>query len=340
MEGYIEYSKVEAAAIEARKRNGVKLAGTDKFRVALLAIDVQRTFCDPKGQLFVGGRSGTGAIDDSRRLCEFVYRNASVITGIHPTLDTHRRAQIFHPAFWLDPQGSHPAPMTMITLDDVKSGKWRPNPACAFSALNNSNAISYLEAYALHYVQTLSQDGKYALMVWPYHAMLGGNEYSLVPAVHEAFFYHASLREATTQFEVKGGNPMTENYAVTHPEVLLDHQKVGIAKKNVRFMETLLNYDVVIIVGQAKSHCVAWSIQGLLDQVAAVDPRLAAKIYLVEDLTSPVYVPAQFTGTGKPIDFTDQADEAFDRFKSAGMHVVRSVDPIASWPGVAASVGA
>lgn len=328
---YVKYHEVEATALRARRDHQVALAATDKMKVALLAIDVQKTFCDPTAQLYVGGRSGTGAVDDSRRLCEFVYRNARVITSIHPTLDTHRRAQIFHPAFWVDGAGNHPDPMTMISLEDLDKGKWRPNPAAAFSALGNADAVAYLEAYARHYVQELSQDGKYLLMVWPYHAMLGGNEYALVPAVHEAFFYHSALRETTTAFEVKGGNPMTENYAVTHPEVLVDHRRVSIAKRNTKFLETLLANDMVIIAGQAKSHCVAWSIQGILDEIARTDPNLAKKVYLVEDLTSPVVVPGI-------IDFTDQADAAFERFRKAGMNVVRSTDPIETWSGVAKNI--
>jgi nicotinamidase-related amidase len=325
---YVKYDEVEAEALRVRRVSGVPLAATDKMKVALVPIDVQRTFCDPAAQLFVGGRSGTGAIDDSRRLCEFVYANAAVITSIHPTLDTHRRAQVFHPAFWVDKNGNHPAPMTMISLDDLDSGRWRPNPAAAFSVLGDANGVAYLEAYARHYVKALSQDGKYLLMIWPYHAMLGGNEYALVPSVHEAFFYHAALREVTTSFEIKGGNPLTENYAVTHPEVLTDHRNTAVAKRNVKFLETLLANDMVLVAGQAKSHCVAWSIQGILDEIASKDPTLAKKVYLLEDLTSPVVIPGV-------IDFTDQADAAFERFRAAGMNVVKSTDPIESWPGVA-----
>lgn len=328
---YVKYHDVEAAALRARGDHQVKLAATDRFKVALLPIDVQKTFCDPAAQLYVGGRSGTGAIDDSRRLCEFVYTNARVITSILPTLDTHTRAQIFHPAFWVDSAGNHPAPMTMITLADVEKGTWRPNPAMAYATLGDANAVAYLEAYARHYVGALSQDGKYALMVWPYHAMLGGNEYALVPSVHEAFFYHAALREAPTGFQIKGGNPLSENYAITHPEVQKDHKGVERAKRNTKFLEMLLNYDMVIIAGQAKSHCVAWSIQGILDEIATKDAALAKKVYLVEDLTSPVVIPGV-------VDFTDQADDAFERFRKAGMHVVRSTDPITSWPGVASGI--
>ena len=51
------------------------------------------------------------------------------------------------------------------------------------------------------------------------------------------------------------------------------------------------------------------------------------RIYLLEDWTSPVVVPGA-------IDHTDEADAAFERFEAADAHVVRSNEPIASWPGV------
>lgn len=328
---YVNYAQVEAEALAARERESVTLAATDSLRVALLPIDVQLTFCDPKAQLYVGGRSGTGAVDDSRRTCEFIYKNARVITRIHPTMDTHRRAQIFHSAFWLDAKGNQVPAFSMITLDGVERGDFQVNPKVAFSALGNASAIAYLQQYALHYVRQLTSDGKYALFVWPYHAMLGGIEHGFVPSVHEAFFYHNVLRESETSHEIKGGNPLSENYAITHPEVTQDHKGRAIGARNQKFLETLLNYDVVIICGQAKSHCVAWTISGVLEDIQKRDASLAKKIYLVEDLSSPVVTPA--------IDFTDMADEAFAKFAKAGMHVVKSTTPMSQWPGVASQVG-
>jgi hypothetical protein len=38
------------------------------------------------------------------------------------------------------------------------------------------------------------------------------------------------------------------------------------------------------------------------------------------------------------MDYTDEADAAFERFAAAGMHVVRSSEPISSWPGIPAFV--
>ena len=47
---------------------GLRPAAEDTMRICLVAVDVQNTFCIPAFELFVEGRSGTGAIDDNRRL--------------------------------------------------------------------------------------------------------------------------------------------------------------------------------------------------------------------------------------------------------------------------------
>lgn len=323
----VPYQDISSAADMWRKQHNIKPAATDTKRIALMPIDAQNTFCLPDFELFVGGRSGTGAIDDNIRLCEFIYRNLRVITKIHPTMDTHTASQIFHPLFWVNANGEHPAPMTMISLDQVKTGLWHVNPAIAFSVLGDSRKYMALERHAMHYVEKLSAGGKYPLMIWPYHGMLGGIGHALVSSVHEALFFHNVARFSQTDFQIKGGNPLTENYSVLAPEVLETDGGAPIAQRNVDFINALLNYDAVIIAGQAKSHCVAWTIQDLLDGILAQDPKLAKKVYLLEDCTSAVVVPGI-------IDFTAEADAAFDRFKAAGMHVVKSSDPIDSWPGI------
>jgi nicotinamidase-related amidase len=288
-----------------------------------LAIDVQNTFCLPQFELFVGGRSGTGAIDDNVRLCEFIYRNLGVITDIVLTMDTHTSTQIFHAAFWVNKAGEHPAPMTMISLDDVEQGVWMVNPAIV-STLKQGDP-ERLQRYARHYVRQLSQDNKYLLTIWPYHSMLGGIGHAIVPAVEEACFFHSLARSSQTHFEIKGSNPLTENYSVLKPEVLQDPEQQTIAQKNSTFLQTLLSYDRVLIAGQAKSHCVAWTIDDLLSELQAIDASLTKKIYLLEDCTSPVVVP-------DVVDFTEQANEAFQRFAAAGMHLVHSTQPLEAWP--------
>ncbi|PZO48544.1 MAG: isochorismatase [Phormidesmis priestleyi] len=311
--------------------NHISPADTDQARVCLLAIDVQNTFCLPDFELFVGGRSGMGAVDDTRRLCEFIYRNLDVITEIIPTLDTHIAAQIFHPIFWIDEAGEHPAPMTLIPFEAVQQGKWRVNPAVAkslsvqSSQSDQSTQAQTVEAFALHYAKQLSENGKYPLTIWPYHSMLGGVGHALVSAFEEACFFHNMVRRSQTRFEIKGDNPLTENYSILSPEVLTDDANQAIAQKNNRLIQHLLSFDAVIIAGQAKSHCVAWTVRDLLSEIQAVDPALAQKVYLLNDCTSPVVVPGV-------VDFTDSAAETYQQFAQAGMNIVQSVDTLREWP--------
>jgi nicotinamidase-related amidase len=313
----------EARSQQARawaETHQIQPASADQKRICLLAIDVQNTFCIPEFELFVGGKSGTGAVEDTRRLCEFVYRNLNRITTIIPTLDTHRAMQIFHPVFWVNAAGAHPVPIaTQITLSDIESGVWRVNPAIATSLGYATDEP--LQAHALHYTRQLTQNGKFPLTVWCYHSMLGGIGHALVPAFEEACFVHTIARNAQTQFELKGENFLTENYSILRPEVMTGAEGSPIAQKNTRLIQQLLDFDAVYIAGQAKSHCVAWTIDDLLREIQSTDPTLAQKIYLIEDASSPVVVPGV-------VDFTKLADTAYQRFAAAGMTLVRSTDAI------------
>jgi len=307
------------------EQHKIRPAADDRFRICVVAVDVQNTFCIPGYELYVGGRSGTGAVDDNRRLCEFIYRNIGVITAICPTMDTHHAMQIFHAIYLVDDKGEHPAPFTLVSGEDVRKGTWRFNPALSHGLQVDED---YGRRQLMHYTHTLKKSGKYDLTIWPYHAMLGGIGHALVSAVEEAIFFHGMARYSQPDFHVKGDNPFTEHYSVIGPEVLEGPEGEPIARKSDKFFKKLEQFDAVLIAGQAKSHCVAWTIDDLLQEVLAKDRSLVEKAYLLEDCTSPVVVPGV-------IDYSDQADAAFRRFADAGMHVVRSTDPIDSWPGIA-----
>ena len=104
-------------------------------------------------------------------------------------------------------------------------------------------------------------------------------------------FFHSIVRSSQTQFEIKGNHPLTENYSVLSPEVLEDNQGDNIASKNTKFLNKLLSFDKIIIAGQAKSHCVAGTVEDLLTEIKQINPNLAKKVYLLEDCTSPVVIP-------------------------------------------------
>lgn len=320
----VPYQELAEAATAWAAKHELQPSADDRVRICLLAVDVQNTFCIPGFELYVGGHSGTAAVEDNQRLCEFVYRDLGNITQIVATMDTHRAIQVFHSIFFVDNGGHHPAPYTQVTADDVAQGRWKFNPAIS-EALGIT--ADYGQKHLEHYTKQLQESGKYQLTVWPYHAMVSGIGHALVSSVEEAFFFHTVARRAQPDFHNKGFHPLTEHYSVLGPEVATTHDGKPLGEKSDKILGYLKDFDAIIIAGQAKSHCVAWTVSDLLGDVLADDKRLVERIYLLEDCTSPVVVPGA-------VDFTDQADAAFRRFADAGVHLVRSTEPLATWPGL------
>lgn len=294
----------EAARYAAAHR--VRPALEDRLRIAAFGIDCQVGFCTPGASLFV-----PGAVEDMQRAVGWLYRNLDRITGLHFSMDTHRVFQVFHPAWWLDDQGRHPAPFTAITADDVRQGRYRP--------------ISHpLES--LEYVSRLEKTGKYVLTIWPYHTLLGGLSHALVPAMMECALFHALCRTRQTWFETKGTHALTENYSVLSPEVVeLRGQPVG--SFNTSFFQMLMEYDRIYIFGEASSHCVLSTVRDLLDRIQATDPGLVDKVWLLEDAMSPVPAPP-ISPLPPGLDFPAVARQALEGFRKAGMHIARTTDDL------------
>lgn len=304
---YIERAaEVAEAALQHRIRHDVRPSARDKVKVAAFGIDCQIGFCTPGASLFV-----PGAVEDTTRAIRWIYEHLEKITGLYFSMDTHRIYQIFHPAWWTDAQGRNPAPFTVIRSEDLRAGRWRP--------------IAH-PAECLEYTRRLEQSGKYVLTIWPFHALLGGVSHALVPALMEAAIFHAVARNSQTHFETKGTHAMTENYSVLSPEVReLGGQPVG--SFNAPFLDLLMENDRVYVFGQAKSHCVLSTLNDIRDRVLATDPALADRIWILEDAMSPV-PPPPLSPLPPELDFPRIADQAMDGFRRAGMHVVRTTDPV------------
>ena len=193
----------------------------------------------------------------------------------------------------------------------------------------------YSDAYFNHTRAALLHDGRRPRVLMQlfqrHHAMLGGIGHALVSAVEEAAFFHGIARHSQPDFQVKGDHPLTEHYSMLGPEVTEGPDGDRLAGKNDALIAKLLTFDAVVVAGQAKSHCLAWTIDDLLEHEEARE-RLATRTYLLADCTSPVVVPGV-------VDYTDEADAAFKRYAAAGMHVVRAADPIETWPGFRRSAG-
>ncbi len=324
-----DQSALFAAAADWRKLHSIAPAGKDPLNTHLLLIDAQRDFCFPEGSLYVGGRGGKGALDDNRRTAEFILRNLARITNITVTLDTHHAFQIFFASFWVDEAGQPLQAHREVTAADLEAGRARPNPDIASWLCGGD--LEWLTRQALHYCRELETAGRYKLYLWPPHCIAGSVGSALAGVVHEARMFHSFVRSAQSWTEAKGDNPLTENYSVLRPEVLtqFDGHK-PLAARNDALLGRLLAADMLLVAGQASSHCVKSTVDDLLEAIEAKDPALAKKVYLLTDCMSAVAVP---DGKGGFVaDFTAQADAALARYSAAGMHLVRSADPMSGWP--------
>src|SRR5207247_9485930 len=123
----------------------------------------------------------------------FSYANSGTTTPIFPSLDTHHAMQVFHSIWLVDEHGNHPAPYSLVSTEDVETGRWSMNTAVA-EALGIDP--DYAKRHLAHYTRRLADGGKYDLTIWPYHAMLGGIGHALVSAVDEAFFFRGLARNS------------------------------------------------------------------------------------------------------------------------------------------------
>lgn len=274
---------------------GLRPAKESKPRVLLLLVDTQVDFVHADGALSV-----PGAVEDTCRTIEWIFAHVGEITAIAASLDSHVPFQIFYPTWWQDETGKPPDPFTVIHSADVKEGYWKP---------------LYDPVWSVQYLDTLEQQAKKELMIWPYHTMIGTPGHTLTPALYEAVVYHSAARQTEPTFLSKGAIPKTEHYSILEPEVKVhDHPQGGL---NTQFLEMLATYDLIYVAGQAKSHCVLETVNSMM-RYFRKQPDIIAKMRILYDCMSSVAHPT--------INFDALADEAFQKFAAEGLQLVRSTD--------------
>jgi nicotinamidase/pyrazinamidase len=234
--------------------------------VHLVVIDPQVDFCDPAGALYV-----QGAEADVRRLAAMVQRVAPKLDDIHVTLDSHRLIDVAHPIFWKDSAGRHPDPFTIITAADAEAGRWLPT-------------LPGLTRRMLEYVRALESNGRYPLCIWPPHCLIGSQGHCVIPELRAALQGWEQQRFAMVDYVTKGSNPWTEHYSAVCADVP-DPSDPG-TQLNTRFIQTLTEADVVVIAGEAGSHCLANTVRDVAASFG--DDSAIRRLVLLEDATSPV----------------------------------------------------
>jgi len=257
--------------------------------IRLVVIDMQNDFCDPNGSLFI-----QGADKDTLKVASFIRKNVNKITGIHATLDSHSVVDIAHTIWWIDKNGNHPNPFTIISVDDVKSGVWR-------------SFCPDFQKISLNYVEELNRRGRYVLCIWPPHCLISSWGHNTHPELFKAYMEWEN-KFKKVDYRTKGSNPFTEHYSALEAEVPDSNDPATMLDTSSgSLIDIASSADEVYFVGEALSHCCACTIRSLVNNFG--DDNIK-KTHLLLDCMSNV--------TG----FEKLGNDFVDEMRNRGMNII------------------
>lgn len=278
--------------------------------IKLLGIDPQYDFCDVpekfqvkqvnivdnSEELIAPALPVPGAWEDSIRLAKFLRKAGHLIDEISITLDTHQLFDIAHPDFWLSDTNEKPAPFTEISHDEVKNGKWRA-------------VHPQFQDHALEYTKNLEDNGSFKLMIWPAHCLVGTAGHNVIQPIAKELQSWEQKYKSRVIYIAKGHNPLTEHYGPFKAEIPLAQDPT--TTLNLNLIQNFESADLVLLTGQALSHCVGEGMQQLIDNFGEESIK---KLVLLRDTTSPV------------AGFESIAEDMLEEMKKKGLQVVNSTD--------------
>src|SRR3989344_966857 len=145
----------------------------DHVKRLLLLVDPQVGFIHEGRNLAI-----PGALDDTRRIIAWIYRNLEQLTNIAATMDSHLPYQIFYSTWWRDAAGNPIAEWSSIKLKDLGKTVF---PIFDF---NYTYAPGKTMRWSQYYLTQLENFGKATagnadafskkpLTIYPFHCMLG-----------------------------------------------------------------------------------------------------------------------------------------------------------------------
>jgi len=262
----------------------------------LLIIDPQNDFCDIPGAAL----PVPGANADMLRLADFMKEARGKLTDVTVTLDSHASVGIERTTFWTAANGQPVAPFTQIVESDVRAGLFAPRDSQRLPEV-------------LAYLAALEQGGRYKLIVWPVHCVLGTWGHNIHGAVAAQLATWEQETQRTAFRVLKGLNPMTEQYSAVQAEVPDERDPRTLANRAL-IEQARPDGGLLLVAGEAASHCVASTMEHLF---AALDAAELRRIVILSDCMSPVG------------SFEAQAAKFFADARAVGARVMTSAAALA-----------
>lgn len=228
-------------------------------KTAILGIDLQNDFTLPSGNLFV-----KNADADVARIANFICLHGHNIDYIALTLDSHQPIHIAHQIYWKDKEDNNPPPYSIISAEDVRTGKWIPQ-------YNKEKALTYLEQ--------LEKKGE-TCTIWPMHCILGSNGWAINQVITDRLIDLTTSQNKSYELFYKGYSQTTEHYSIFRAAV--EWKEEPHTQINKILLDKLNSFDEILLVGEAADYCVVNSLNDILEE----DKELAKKIIVLTDCMS------------------------------------------------------
>jgi len=235
---------------------------TNGMKTAILAIDLQNDFTSPNGTLSV-----KDADQDVKRIADLIKNKGAKIDYIALTLDSHQPIHIAHQIYWKDKDGNRPPLFSIITAEDVRTGKWIP-------LYNKQKALPYLEQ--------LEQNGQICT-IWPMHCIYGTDGWAIDKTVMDSIINWCIYNDRKYELYFKGQSQSTEHYSIFKASVTWEDEPSTCL--NNALLHKLDTFGRILLVGEAADICVANSLNDILKE----RPELAKKIIVLTDCMSWIY---------------------------------------------------
>lgn len=233
----------------------------------LLIIDPQNDFCDIAGAAL----PVPGAQADMERLAAWLGDVA--LDGIAVTLDSHASVAVERTTFWQGREGQAPAPFTFVTASDVRSGTWLPRDA---------RLVPQVTAM----LDQLAAAGRSGLVVWPVHCVTGTWGHNIYAPLAAQLAQWEFKTQRAVRKVLKGEHPLTEHFGVFEADA--PNPAVPSTQFNHALADELTQgVEVLLIAGEAGSHCVAASVDQLMRHLST-RPAPRPRLVLLSDCMSPV----------------------------------------------------
>ena len=304
-------------------------------RAALLLVDVQNTFCLPEFELFVAGRSGSGAVDDYARIApSSTATSAASPRSSRPSTPTPPRRSSIRSSGWTS-EGATRRPHTVIRSRRGERALAR-QPGAGRRPLRRGRASTSRPRAATtcagsrRAASTRSSSGP-TTRCWAESATRSSRQWKRPSSSTRS---PAVARRASRP---RARTPSPRTTRCSRPEVRRTRRAAPSLGQPARSSTTC--WASTWSSWRARPRATAWP--GLSPtcsrEIRAATRALAAELVLLDDCSSPVVVPGSSTSP-------TPAEAAYARFAAAGMRRALSTDALAprgapSVPGDEGSAG-